>query len=758
MLPTGTPLRVQEHAGETAPIAREGKHEDPCGTDLRHWAPGAGHGASENAEFEVNVTKWKMKLQAKIRETLTKGSATQAVAAPPKQAVPEADDSDGQKITSENAGEVAKTLIESAKVAQQVSKLKALLTDLQPQVGSGLKCEVHAAPSVWQAETAQLGTAILEPSAADESAAQAGAMGPPPSSTRKSNALSGDGLPKRDPSQSWGKRSVGWFFGHGAWGEVPAQLNPKDSTTVAPVMPEVLTTGAGNEHWIGSDDEEVADGDVEDSGEDCHNSESNPSEQVASLSVSPDYYAELLQRLETESAARADLEKRVMDLHTERERLGHEFEARIASLKVEPPEPQAPVAKTSECLQPGTGLVAPSQHLDEAKAAIREAAAKDTLGYLLSETEAMAQRFEEELHTPTSAIAQRFSWAIWEAAEVASRGNKEDAEQMSERVMTVAPSPSWWPPRPTLQTCLKSTELEVAGIEELPKESPALEEVAAAQGPLHMAGALGSRSNGVDEIARAREAESCVASLAVSAPSAPCPQQHVAPLARAEPPLQTARVSPLAVSKQGALLSGLRHSRSARSWSEPKHELRHSESESGPRTARGPRTAPQTRRGSWAALKPQPMFGFRYYLEVEGLQPIAAIGADWNPKPGTTDPAVCALAPIVFETYNEAGATRWGPGARNGVVIAVKGHASFERMALHAEAAGAAALVIVDDETKSEKGCTVGRAQPPERVAPPTTPTVVVPASAREALRGRQGTGATLACRLCMWGNPRSDP
>merc|ERR1712118_604980 len=108
------------------------------------------------------------------------------------------------------------------------------------------------------------------------------------------------------------------------------------------------------------------------------------------------------------------------------------------------------------------------------------------------------------------------------------------------------------------------------------------------------------------------------------------------------------------------------------------------------------------------------------WLEIEGLPPMVAIEAKWNPKPLPESGVVCPERQVLFSTANETGSAPWGPEAKGMVVVALRGGtASFEEVALHAEAAGAAAVVLVDNEDKWSTNWVIGRENPPTRQKQP---------------------------------------
>lgn len=143
-------------------------------------------------------------------------------------------------------------------------------------------------------------------------------------------------------------------------------------------------------------------------------------------------------------------------------------------------------------------------------------------------------------------------------------------------------------------------------------------------------------------------------------------------------------------------------------------------------------------------------FGFKLYLDVEGQKPVQACPAEWNPPPAALG-SVCLRSPLVFDPENEAGLAPWGRRARGAIVVAIRGQTSIEQMALHAGAAGAVGLVVVDNEPEAEwtPSWTAVR-EGSEGEVPPETPTAVVSGALRRTLCGREGMAplhATISCR-----------
>jgi len=93
-----------------------------------------------------------------------------------------------------------------------------------------------------------------------------------------------------------------------------------------------------------------------------------------------------------------------------------------------------------------------------------------------------------------------------------------------------------------------------------------------------------------------------------------------------------------------------------------------------------------------------PFSGEADFLEIDGLDAIEAVGADWSDGLLRTDGTLCPRAPVVFESNNANGMGTWGPAARGAVVVAIRGVGNFEELTVNAAAAGAMAIVIVDNE------------------------------------------------------------
>lgn len=135
------------------------------------------------------------------------------------------------------------------------------------------------------------------------------------------------------------------------------------------------------------------------------------------------------------------------------------------------------------------------------------------------------------------------------------------------------------------------------------------------------------------------------------------------------------------------------------------------------------------------------------WLEIEDLPPIAAIGADWNPRPVPGSGSLCPPGKVLFSAANETGAIPWGPEANGTVVVALRGGESFEDIALNAEASGALAVVLIDNEEQWSTDWEIGRENPPTREKPPVVPMVIVPKSFRNVLCKRENLQASIAKR-----------
>lgn len=73
------------------------------------------------------------------------------------------------------------------------------------------------------------------------------------------------------------------------------------------------------------------------------------------------------------------------------------------------------------------------------------------------------------------------------------------------------------------------------------------------------------------------------------------------------------------------------------------------------------------------------------FLEVEGQSPLATVSAEWSGRLVQAG-VLCPYAPVLFDPGNPGGAVVWGP-ARGAIVVAERGDASFEEIALNAEQA-----------------------------------------------------------------------
>jgi len=93
-----------------------------------------------------------------------------------------------------------------------------------------------------------------------------------------------------------------------------------------------------------------------------------------------------------------------------------------------------------------------------------------------------------------------------------------------------------------------------------------------------------------------------------------------------------------------------------------------------------------------------PFRGEADFVEIEGVSPIEATGADWSEALLGVGGVLCSRARVIFDANNATGAAPWGPEARGAILVAVRGLVSFEEIAHNAAAAGALAIIIVDNE------------------------------------------------------------
>lgn len=136
------------------------------------------------------------------------------------------------------------------------------------------------------------------------------------------------------------------------------------------------------------------------------------------------------------------------------------------------------------------------------------------------------------------------------------------------------------------------------------------------------------------------------------------------------------------------------------------------------------------------------------WLEVEGRMPIIAIAADWNPEPVPGSGLVCPSQQILFIPENENGVAELGPEAKDMMlVLALKGGESFEEIALHAEAAGAKAVVLINYDDEWSNNWEIGRDDPPTRQRPPAVPLILVEKKFSKVLCKHQNIRASIVKR-----------
>mmetsp|Transcript_127866 Transcript_127866/g.368256 ORF Transcript_127866/g.368256 Transcript_127866/m.368256 type:complete len:305 (+) Transcript_127866:126-1040(+) len=137
----------------------------------------------------------------------------------------------------------------------------------------------------------------------------------------------------------------------------------------------------------------------------------------------------------------------------------------------------------------------------------------------------------------------------------------------------------------------------------------------------------------------------------------------------------------------------------------------------------------------WATLPRVPVID---YVEVDGQpEPIAAVSAEWSRSSGAdrrggrSEP-LCRRTRALFDPENADGAGVWGTAAL-GMIVVAEGHGIvLQDIALNAEAAGAAGVIVVKgDSGEALPEVPATRRQASMQVSP-RIPTVVVPSCHRE--------------------------
>jgi len=156
--------------------------------------------------------------------------------------------------------------------------------------------------------------------------------------------------------------------------------------------------------------------------------------------------------------------------------------------------------------------------------------------------------------------------------------------------------------------------------------------------------------------------------------------------------------------------------------------------------------------GLMKKLKRPPLFGGEAdFVEIDGLNPIEAIGADWSDALVCEGGVLCSPAPVVFDVCNAGGTVAWGPAARGAIVVSIRGVGSFEEMALNAATAGALALIVVDNEPTWSNDWVM--TMDTDTSASPTIPAVLVSKESAECMcSGRNDLRATIVRRATTLG------
>jgi len=111
------------------------------------------------------------------------------------------------------------------------------------------------------------------------------------------------------------------------------------------------------------------------------------------------------------------------------------------------------------------------------------------------------------------------------------------------------------------------------------------------------------------------------------------------------------------------------------------------------------------------------------YVEIEGMEPIEAISADWSDNLVAKDGTLCTSAPVHFDYSNSAGSSPWGPAARGAIVVTIRSQVTaFDEMAHNAAESGALGVIIVDNEPKTKNNFVMT----PDELGPPSVPAVLL--------------------------------
>lgn len=105
--------------------------------------------------------------------------------------------------------------------------------------------------------------------------------------------------------------------------------------------------------------------------------------------------------------------------------------------------------------------------------------------------------------------------------------------------------------------------------------------------------------------------------------------------------------------------------------------------------------------GFMKGFKMSPAYGGKTdYIEIEGMESIEGLSADWSDALLSRGGVLCPSAPLFFNVNNSCGSTPWPAAARGAIVVCIRGVISFDEMTHNAAEAGALALIIVDNEPK----------------------------------------------------------
>jgi len=111
------------------------------------------------------------------------------------------------------------------------------------------------------------------------------------------------------------------------------------------------------------------------------------------------------------------------------------------------------------------------------------------------------------------------------------------------------------------------------------------------------------------------------------------------------------------------------------------------------------------------------------FVEIEGMEPIEGISADWSKSLMCPNGMLVPPAPVFFDFSNADGSKPWGCAARGTIVVTIRGGiVSFDEMAHNAAEAGALGLIVIDNEPKWKNNYVLT----PDTLTEPPVPAVLI--------------------------------